>query len=224
MFRDPKAIAFFTNEVILTKVNAEVDSNLAKEYKVSGYPTAVLIDKDGKEIDRLVGYDETDAYLQTLRDYQKGIGTLADLLSRAESDSDRELALEIANKYKYRGGSEEALAWFIKVTESGDRFDSLSAVSRMAVADLHRRTKELDIAIDLYKQIMKDFAGLDLNGLFPEQDALYYVAYIYEKKFDTTNALAHYEAFVNDFPESEDVKYAQKHIDKLTAVESKTEE
>jgi thioredoxin-related protein len=54
----------------LKKANAA----LGKQYKVDGYPTLVVLDKDGKEIGRQVGYAEggPKAFIEKLEKFKKG--------------------------------------------------------------------------------------------------------------------------------------------------------
>lgn len=210
MFVDSVAIDFFANDVVLAKVNAEVDTVLAQQYHVRGYPTSVLMDKDGQEIDRIVGYKPAEEFLQTIRDYANGIGTLDDLLRRAETESDRTLFSEIADKYKYRGGSEEALAWYSRVLEAGDPRDSLAGETRTAIADLFRRDRDYDRALEEFSGIAEDFAGT-----MYAQDAEIYKAIIYHQKGDTATAIEAFEGYIEHYPESEDVEYAQSQIEKL---------
>ncbi|MDH4157972.1 MAG: tetratricopeptide repeat protein [candidate division Zixibacteria bacterium] len=214
---DQKAIDFFTTEVILAKVNAEVDSLLAQEFHISGYPTSVLVGEDGEEIDRIVGYLEVDDFLKTIVDYQNGIGTLDDLLARAELEPDRELYLEIAEKYKYRGGSDEARNWYQKVIDAGEPTDSLSGEGRMSLADMLRRAKEYEQALEAYGSIMKDFSGEMIA-----QDAEIWRAIAYRQMGDTTQAINAFQEYIEHYPESEDVEYATKQIDKLKGVEPGT--
>ncbi len=210
VLRDEKAVAYFSDTVILAKVNAEVDTDLAKSYNVSGYPTAVLIGADGNEIDRVVGYADTDEYLQTIRDYLNGIGTLDDLLEKIETGFTREIAFKIGDKYKYRGKKENAIEWFDKVIASGEPTDSLSGAGRMAIADAHYRTGDRDEAVTEY-----DNAAADLKGSIYEEDALIWPAYIQAKEGDTANAISRYEDFLKTFPESDETEWVQGQIDKL---------
>jgi tetratricopeptide (TPR) repeat protein len=212
---DEKAIAFFANEMVLASVNAEKDSALAKEYFVSGYPTSVLVRADGSEIDRIVGYMDVDDFLKTLRDYENGIGTLDDLLSKAETDTSRTLAFEIADKYKYRGGKVEAAKWFNKIIDAGDPLDSLSGEGRMALADLQYRDRAYDEAVAAYDKIIADFG----KTAVAEQAAVW-GGYINQKKGDTTEAITRYEQFLKDFPKSEDTAFVQKQINKLKGIEA----
>lgn len=210
MFVDPKAIEYFTNEVILLKVNAEQDTLLAAEYHISGYPTAVLLDGNGEEIDRIIGYREPEEYIQILSDYRKGIGTLADLLNRAGTEEDRSLYFEIADKYKYRGGPDEAVSWFERVIEAGEPLDSLSGESRGAMANIWYRSKDYKRAMASYKAIIADFK----TGPVAE-NAEIWMSIVHKKKGDTTLAIEGFAAFAKNHPESEDAEYALKQIEKL---------
>lgn len=210
MLTDQKAITYFTNDMVLAKFNAEVDTTVAQIYHVSAYPTTVLVDKNGDEIDRIVGYLEADEFLETLDNYQKGIGTLPDLLNRAQTETDRSLYFEIADKYKYRGAPEQAETWYSKVVADGEPTDSLSGEARMALADMRRRAKDYDAAISDFTNIMDDFTGKQTS-----LDAEIWIAIVYRLKGDTTTAISHFEKYVEDHPESEDVEYAAKQIERL---------
>ena len=73
--------------MVFFNVNAEsADSIVAQKYSVSGYPTFVLTDSEGKEVDRIVGYLPTEDFLTTVENYKNGIGTLGDLLSHTIPD------------------------------------------------------------------------------------------------------------------------------------------
>lgn len=210
MLKDSAVIDFFSNEVALVKINAEEDSVLAKEHHISGFPTLVMLDKDGKEIDRLVGYLPPEEFVQKFRDYAQGIGTLEDLLSRASQEVDRELYLEIAEKYKHRGGAKEARNWYQKVLDEGDVKDSLAGESRMALADLLRYDKKEKEAIEAYQKITKEFPGT-----WFADDAEVWMAIIYKKMGDTTEAVKRFEAYIKAHPEGGNTDYCKKQIEKI---------
>lgn len=210
VFKDQKAIDFFSSEMLLVKINAEADTVTARKYKVSGYPTTVLTDNSGKDIDRLVGYAAVDEYLETMVNYSKGIGTLEDLLKQAQTREDRKLYFEIADKYKYRGGSEEAETWYNKVIEAGEPHDSLSGESRLSVADMYRRAKDWDKALRAFKAVAAEFGGSGYG-----MDAEIYVAIVYRSMGDTAQAIAAFENYAGKYPESEDMEYVNKQIEKL---------
>jgi tetratricopeptide (TPR) repeat protein len=215
VFVDPKAIDFFTHEMLLAKIDTEKDSALSKQYAVSALPTSVMFGPDGKEIDRIVGYEPTEQFLAQLRDYQQGKGTLADLLNRVKENDDRALYFDIADKYKYRGGTDEAKSWYEKIIAAGSPTDSLSGEARLALADMYYRAKEYDKAMETYRAVKKDFGP----GYFGETADIY-CAVIYNRKGDTANAIDAFRRFVKDYPNSEDVEYAREQIAKLTGTET----
>ena len=211
MFTDTAVAEYFSNQMILAKFNAEIDSTLASEYRISGFPTAVLVRPDGTEIDRIVGYMDPPDYLQTLIDYQNGIGTLDDLLATADTTEDRLLYFEIADKYKYRGGSDEARLWYERVIDAGESTDSLSGESRLAMADMERRAKEYDRAVEAFQKIMDDF-----EGQWFAMDAEIYVAICHRQKGDTAAAISAFEGYIEHYPESPDIEYARSQIERLS--------
>lgn len=212
MFVNPKAIDYFTNEVILAKIDAEKDTIPARAFHVNAYPSLVLIDKNGEEIDRISGYEPPDELIKTVSNYQKGIGTLADLLNQAKDKQDRVLYMQIAEKYKYRGGDTAAESWYQKVTTAGDPLDSLSGESRMAVADMYRRNKAYDKAINAFAAIAKDFARRPFAT-----DADWFIGDVYRRMKDTAGAIKAYESWLEKYPaaDTENVNYTKQLIEKL---------
>ncbi|MFH1373946.1 MAG: tetratricopeptide repeat protein [bacterium] len=204
---DQKVIDFFTNEMVMAKIDGKQDTSLAAAYHIMGYPTLVLVDPQGAEVDRVVGYMPPDSLLIELTNYKNGIGTLVDLLAQAETNNDRSLAYRIAEKYHYRGGTEKATAWYNKVISAGDPHDSLSGECLLAIADVHRRNKEYDAALKTFTTVMTDFEG----SMFAE-NAEVWKAIVYRQMGDTAAAIETFEQFVKHYPESEDVEYAQKQI------------
>ena len=241
-----QAMDYFTNDVVMAKVNAEVDTVLAKEFGVKGYPTFVLTSSSGEEIDRISGYLPIDEFIKTMSDYQKGIGTLQAVLADAQKSDDRSLYFKLADKYKYRDDSKNANLWFGKIIANAEK-DSLSGEASMAIADMMRRNKKDDDAMAAYKQIVIDYAGTQFEGrgqlyvghthrrakefenalevysgimekyegLKFAEEAEIYIAISYRDKGDTAQAITAYANFVKNWPESEDVEYANKQVRKL---------
>ncbi len=212
VFVDSQTIRVFSSEMVLAKIDAEKDTVAAKNFAISGYPTLVMVDKEGQEIDRIIGYLPTKEFLQTVDEYSKGIGTLADLLNKSATDTSRALGYQIADKYKYRGKPVEAKVWFEKVLKAGSPTDSLAGESRMAIADMLRRDKKWDDALLAFASIEKDFK--DLPYAF-SADAGIWQGITLARKGDTTAAIGAYEAFLKNHPMAEDTSYARKQIEKL---------
>lgn len=212
VLKDSAAIEFFNNEMALVRVNAEVDTVLADEYHISGYPTLVMLGADGKEIDRLIGYIPPEPFIQKFRDYANGIGTLDALLDQATTKVDRALFMEIGMKYKYRSDADNATYWYTKALEEGEALDSLSGECRVALADMHRRSGDNDQALAAYATIAKDFKDLHAGT-----QAEIWIAIIYSKTGETDKAIAQFERFIKDYPDHEDAEYCKSKIAKLTS-------
>ncbi len=209
VFVDSSNISYFSNEAVLTKINAEKDTLIAQKYRVSAYPTIVLMDNKGNEIDRIVGYLPPPEFLQTIKDYRNGVGTLDDLLGKAKADSSRELAFKIADKYKYRGMPDDAMTWYSRVVAVNEK-DSLAGESRMAIADMQRRAKNYDKALELFQGVLKDFP----NSSFAV-NADEWVGLVYVRMGDTAKAISHFEGFAERYPnEKDEIEWVAKQIEK----------
>ena len=105
VFKDAAVGDFVNARFVGLKIDGEKGEgpDIMKKYGIPGYPTVILMDTEGNEIDRIVGFGEKEAYVETLKDYVSGKGTLADYLARlAEKPDDWELHLALAEKYDDR--------------------------------------------------------------------------------------------------------------------------
>ena len=110
-FSDKSVINYANNEYISMKVDAEKDEGigLAKKYNVSGYPTIIFINKDGIEIDRIIGYRDPIPYLNELKRIQAGRNTLPTLLTSFQTNPKNFSTLfKLAKKYEAMGDGKSA--------------------------------------------------------------------------------------------------------------------
>jgi tetratricopeptide (TPR) repeat protein len=99
------------NSMIAVKWDAEKDPWLAtaKQYKVHAYPSLVVLDPNGVEVDRHLGYLPPEEFVATIDGFRKGVGTTATLAAQLKkSPDDPELLYQIGMKYADSGRSEEA--------------------------------------------------------------------------------------------------------------------
>lgn len=61
------AVVTAAKDVVCVKVDGDEHKDLAKQYGVTGYPTLVLLDADGKELRRAVGYRGVAAMVELLK-------------------------------------------------------------------------------------------------------------------------------------------------------------
>jgi thioredoxin 1 len=77
---------------------------IATKYHVVGFPTILLIDENGKEVDRLMGFVQPKDLIAQLARLRKGSGALAELEKKlAASPKDEALRLEVGTRHAMRG-------------------------------------------------------------------------------------------------------------------------
>ncbi len=84
-YTDDRVIGWLSENTVPIKVNAEVQADLARRFRVSTYPTMIFAQPDGSEISRITGYVTTDVFLETAR----RVGELARLLPNKNSRDPR---------------------------------------------------------------------------------------------------------------------------------------
>ncbi|MBL7074793.1 tetratricopeptide repeat protein [candidate division KSB1 bacterium] len=210
-FTDEEFIKF-SKDFVMLKVNAKEDTILAQNYRIAGYPTIVYLDPNGQEVDRLYGYFPPQEFIQKIRDYQQGKGTLAALLeSEKERPDSLDLLMEIGEKYSGRREREKADAIYQKVVDLdpennlGKSDDALFQIARQRL-----RGK-------LYEEAVRKFR--ELLSLYPESElaveAEEYIGYTYQKAGDKERAIAEYEKFLLNHPDHEEADWVKKQIQKL---------
>jgi len=76
---------------------------LAARYRVLGFPTLLVVDAGGNEVDRLMGFVGAQELIATLQHFRAGKGTLAELEKRlAAAPSDEGLRFEVALRHAQR--------------------------------------------------------------------------------------------------------------------------
>jgi tetratricopeptide (TPR) repeat protein len=199
------------DSIVFAKINAEEDSAAAKIYSVQGYPTVILLNSDGQEIDRIGGYLPPEEFVETIDNYRNGIGTLDYYLNEADTNPTVEVNYAIAEKFADRGNYEKAAEYYQKViSQDPDNAEGKTPDAMLSLGDIWRWDHEYDAAVDQYKKIMKLYKGTKI-----EPEAAIRIAVAYRQQADTTKAIGAFETFLKDFPNSPDTSYARSQIDKL---------
>lgn len=83
--------------------------HIVEKYRVTGYPTLLVLDAEGVEIDRVMGTLAPSELLRTLADWRSGKGTLADLEAQlASRPTDLDLMWEVGRRQAMRGHVRDA--------------------------------------------------------------------------------------------------------------------
>ncbi len=176
-----------------------------KDFSIPGTPTVIILDADGKEIDRFVGYggeEDRDKTFQKVKDYAAGINTLPALLAGLEKNPDDvEVNFKLAEKYQDRYEMDKTTPYFEKVLEldpNDEKGHKVEATYQIAL--FQARTKQ---NVDPLK------AFIATN---PEEkylvNAYATLASIYSRKRDAKNTVATYEEALQKFPDNVRLTYS----------------
>ena len=205
------AVIELSKSVVFVKIDAEVDSNLADKYSITGFPTILYLRPDGTEIDRIGGFLPPEQFLETVENYTHDRETLNDYLRRADTNATAEVNFILGDKYGGRGEFDKAIEYFGKVVKVDPKFeDSLTLTAVVAIGSNYMQKKDYDKAIGQFKSAIK--SSTDEASI---ADANFWLSYAYTKKADTTMAIKVLEDFLKKYPDNPDTTYAINRLAKL---------
>ena len=206
----------FSKDYVFVKVQAKKDTITAQEYGIAGFPTVVLLNSNGGEIDRILGYRGPEPFIQQIEDYEAGIGTFSSILKEFEANPmDVHLNFEVAEKYYGRGELDEAITLYERVfllDQWNEKRKSDVAIYYIGIT--HRKDKDYDTAAEQFQRMMDTYPN---SSYVP--DAFVYKAYVYQKGGRKAEAIATYESFIEKYPDHEDAEWAQEQIADLKGKE-----
>jgi len=223
-FTDKTMIDYFYKEnYVLIKVNPEKDRIAEEKFKVYSYPTLLIFNTAGVEIDRILGFRTAADLIKALEDIKKGIGTLEDLLRRLEKVKDDrtkdsfELRWEVMSKYIASADYPQALAHAEKIIEL-DRDNSLKQASLALYQKgyIHYKWKKYKKALEILTGICETYPNSD------EAEEGYADACIYSKAMEDpqfTKKLM--KDFVKKFPKSKYTEPFRKIISSIEGTQEK---
>jgi len=197
-YRDSIVIAMSRDHVFV-KINAEVDTALASQYAVSGYPTIVITKPDGSEIDRIWGYLPPADFYNQVQLYLQGKETLDDYLARLVDEPDNpEYLFTIAEKYSSRSHWPKAMEFYNRIIAlDTDNRRGLASRAMSSIWDVHGRAGDHTAAIETCQELMRRFPGAA-----EVEDALAMQAYYTAESGDGKGALALYREFLQKYPDA----------------------
>ena len=210
-FADSGVVAF-SRQFRWARVDAQEESLKAREFRVFGYPTTILLDPNGQEVDRIVGYLRPEPFMAELKGYLAGKGTFASLQKQVEEGStDPEILFGLGEKYHQRGLWDQSLSLFEKVVlldpenQRGIADDALSYQGEAL-----RRVKRTDEAVARFRQLMERYPQSDLA-----EDAQLEIGYTYQKAERNQEAVTVYREFLRRHPGHHYEEWVKKQLEEL---------
>ena len=79
---DPRVQSWIAERAVALKVDAEKESDLAQKFRVEAYPTIVLADASGREIDRMIGFVDAERFVELAESALKNDAALQKIRAR----------------------------------------------------------------------------------------------------------------------------------------------
>jgi len=193
-FSNKKIIDFANDNLISFKIDAEKGSGPKhkEKYRVRGYPTIIILDNSGNELDRIVGYLPPENFLKELNRIKNGTNTLTDLqLKYSKNSDDITIQKDLAKKYIDLNVKDSARKYLDNVQSYHRSNNAFTFQNFYNLSQLYYRIGELDVSIDILDQIV----SLDIDS----SESAYFYGLLYKaKKNNTIDDLMEYVDITND--------------------------
>ncbi len=195
--------------------NEKYARTLFDQYNCSGVPHLLFIDKNGEEVDRIIGYLPPSEYLLRIKDIKNDKYTLNDYLSKFDSgQSNSDLIAGIATKYEQRGDIENAKKFYSKIIKEYP--DSQSDNYKKATYFIASNAFKTGVDMALQAYILS----------FPDSpfiiDAYFTMINHYSEKNMQNRELEIYSKMIKQFPE--DAKVLNSYSWRMTELEVNLED
>lgn len=198
-YTDEKVVEFL-NSIVAVKYDAEKGEGLelARKFKVKAYPTLILLDAKGTEIDRHLGYLDGETFLTTMKEYQNGIGTIGYFESELKkSPKDLAVHFKLGEKYTNIFNEEKAVLHLSKILELDPKNEGgYTDKAVFNLGDLYYSTKKYDQAAVNFQTVIDKYPHSEQHDY-----AYQMLARVYEKMGDTDKCVATYKAFIGKNPD-----------------------
>ncbi len=154
-----------TAGMVLAKVDAEAGNGpeVARRYAVVGYPTVLVLDPHGNEIDRLFGFLDAEAFAARVRDIRFGVPTVSEfiaLYSAPASDEVFAMTFERGFDAASCGHYEVADRLLETLVELDDDNSTGFASSALLILGKYRHLRgaqDPDTALTYFDRIIEDY-------------------------------------------------------------------
>ncbi len=200
-FVDPDVIRELGEAYVWLRLNAEKDPagvRMQEDFGVGGYPTILILDPEGQEIDRVAGFVPPESFPEAVRARVESPSSLARIRQRLREDpSDVTGHFELASRLMERGMTEQASRHFRKVTElDADNQSGRADAGWYFLAQAQAGTGRTEAALEALAQLRVRFP----NSRFA-QEAYLLEAEILLRQGDRRGARDLLARFLREHPE-----------------------
>jgi tetratricopeptide (TPR) repeat protein len=201
-----------SENIVFSKQYGKIDTAFSKAYGVVAYPTMILTKANGIELDRIVGFRPPEKLIPALFDIILNRNTLDDYLTRLAAHPDSfQLRHAVAQRYSERGDGDNAKKHYRYFLDNDPaNVNGYNDDALLALGKLEAREKNHDVAVEYFEKLRADYPASELR-----EEAAIWVPYTHMRAADTVEAIRLFEAFKEEFPESEDLEWVDKQITKL---------
>ena len=165
-YTDQRVIEFAKKNLISKKIDAEKNNGpqQKKKYRVMGYPTILLLDSEGNEIDRIVGYRPSDEFLNELNRIKNRENTLSDLITRYKKNiNNSSVKIDLAEKYILMNLPDSARSLLDNIYSYQKKKHQLDFSVSFNLSQLYYKIRSLDRSIEILDQIVE--SGVDSSDI-----------------------------------------------------------
>ncbi|MDX1932157.1 MAG: thioredoxin domain-containing protein [Capsulimonadales bacterium] len=124
-WKDPAVRRWLVAKTVSRKIDAEKEVDLARRYRIDAYPTILLLRPDGREIDRLVGFQAPKNFIEEANLALAGLDSVARAKRKwqAEGVNNPMARMDYARALIRKGRTAEGLTEFLWCLDKGLAYD-----------------------------------------------------------------------------------------------------
>lgn len=151
------------SDYIFARCNGEEGEGerLFNQYKLTAFPTLLILDSNGKELDRLIDEIDEQKIKKTLEDVRSGKNELAELAKRSDANpKDIDLMFNVCMSYILRSDREKSRKYcekILKVDQKNEKGYASQVLLSLGKYLYFRGLKDYDLAAAHLEQVIKLF-------------------------------------------------------------------
>ncbi|HZV11685.1 MAG TPA: hypothetical protein VFA55_00600 [Candidatus Kapabacteria bacterium] len=201
-YRDPNVMYFINATCLAYRINGDAIDSASKAllqyYNVQDFPTAMVTQSDGTEIDRIIGYFPPKQFLFMVENFINDTNTVGNLRRRWKADTnDLSLAYQLGQRYEFRFQLDSAMNMMRYVISHGADASLLVQRATFQLGEYHLR-------VFSNPNILAGFA-MRTNVDSLRRNAYHELITFYGETKQRDKLLAAYDSVVHDYPKDADL-------------------